>query len=160
MASNRTSLVSAALSREFTPEAWRLVPCVLWTKSFTRQGYGQQARGLRRLGTRTTVLAHRDAWERERGPIPKGLVVCHHCDNPPCVNVEHLFLGTNADNTRDMIAKGRHASLKKSHCKWGHAFDEANTYVTAKGHRICRQCAADRISRRRAQVALPEETPQ
>ncbi len=51
--------------------------------------------------------AHRAAWIEANGPIPEGMNVLHHCDNPPCVNVEHLFLGTAADNTQDMIAKGR-----------------------------------------------------
>lgn len=56
-----------------------------------------------------TMLVHRLAWVLANGPIPPGFCVLHKCDNPPCVRLEHLFLGTLLDNNADMMAKGRHA---------------------------------------------------
>jgi hypothetical protein len=66
-------------------------------------GYGQFA-----VNTSWGVLAHRVAWVLTFGPIPVGLEVCHTCDNPPCINPAHLFIGTHGDNVQDMWTKGRH----------------------------------------------------
>ena len=58
--------------------------------------------------------AHRVVWEKTRGPIPKGYYICHKCDNPPCCNIEHLFLGTQKDNIHDCISKGRKTQVRGS----------------------------------------------
>lgn len=81
--------------------------CWLWTANRNRNGYGTLKVGSRRDATRRTMLAHRKAWELMRGQIPPGSCVLHRCDNPPCCNPAHLFLGTQADNLADMHAKGR-----------------------------------------------------
>lgn len=75
--------------------------CWLWLGYRDRKGYG-------RLNIRgVPVLAHRFSWRLHHGSDPGSLLVLHHCDTPACINPEHLFLGTAADNTADMIAKGR-----------------------------------------------------
>ncbi len=64
--------------------------------------------GLNRgYGTTQGRLVHRVAWELWKGPIPRGLKVCHDCDNPPCFNPDHLFIGTTRDNLLDAARKGR-----------------------------------------------------
>lgn len=79
--------------------------CLEWRGARVGDGYGQ----LRWDGKR--VLAHRLAWQNKNGQIPDGLNVLHRCDNPPCVNPAHLFLGTHQENMRDRDAKGRNKSL-------------------------------------------------
>jgi len=80
--------------------------CWLWTAAHLREGYGQARWNGRK------VLAHRLAYELAYGPILDGLWVLHKCDNPPCCNPAHLFLGSNADNVADYVNKGRKAVLR------------------------------------------------
>ena len=74
--------------------------CWVW-RGVSGNGYGQFWNNGKNVG------AHRFAYSLANGPIPNGLFVCHHCDNPKCVRPSHLFLGTNSDNIVDSVVKGR-----------------------------------------------------
>jgi HNH endonuclease len=126
--------------------------CLEWTGGTNSKGYGY----IRHEGK--VVRTHRLAWTLANGPIPDGLHVLHHCDNPPCCETEptegypegHLFLGTHVDNMTDMSAKGRNHQQKKTHCPAGHEYTESNTYVKPPGRRECRTCKRDQQRQRRA----------
>lgn len=98
--------VNAGLLARFWPKVDRRGPleCWPWTaSSLTTYGYGH----IRLTSSRRKVLSHRLAYELANGPIPDGLKVLHECDNPPCCNPAHLFLGTHLANARDRDSKGR-----------------------------------------------------
>ena len=82
--------------------------CLLWDGGADVDGYGITSA----LGH--SMRTHRVAWIIQRGPIPDGMQVLHRCDVPPCVNVNHLFLGTNEDNRLDQLCKGRSCSGERN----------------------------------------------
>jgi len=115
--------------------------CWLWEGCLRTDGYG-----CFRLNGKTRTT-HRLAYEWLVAPIPLGLQVLHRCDNPSCVNPNHLWLGTHGDNMRDAAAKGRLASQKgehprlfKSHCLHGHPYSSGNTRRRGNGTRVCIEC--------------------
>ena len=85
-----------------------LTPCWVWKKSRNPKGHA------RCVYQRRAYIGGRLPWMMFVGPIPDGLFVCHKCDNPPCVNPDHLFLGTNLDNMRDCREKGRTLTGEKN----------------------------------------------
>lgn len=113
--------------------------CLLWRGAKDKDGYGWFI-----WSYRDQRYAHRVAHELFIGPIPAKIQVLHSCDKPGCVNPDHLFLGTNLDNMRDKVAKGRESHQGRSrqtHCKRGHEFTTENTYLhERKSGGILRQC--------------------
>ncbi|MFJ4166312.1 HNH endonuclease signature motif containing protein [Microbacterium sp. NPDC089698] len=101
--------------------------CIVWTGRRNYHGYGQIQIAGRAIG------AHRAAFEASNGPIPDGLVVRHTCDNPPCINPDHLLIGTVADNNRDKAERGRAPLVgiaKASHeARLARLAAEAETYA-------------------------------
>jgi HNH endonuclease len=136
--------------RPLTERFWEKVEktddCWLWLGNLNGNGYGYTKL---EAPSRRNELAHRISWTLHFGPIPEGLFVCHHCDTPPCVRPDHLFLGTHSDNMKDMWRKDRGFSLFRgvTRCKHGHAFTPENTYIDRHGRRACRACGRDRINR-------------
>lgn len=129
--------------------------CWLWVGRLDHYGYG-------RIGTKEygpDTKAHRLAWMLHADePVPPGMVVCHSCDNPACVNPAHLWLGTQGQNMADKVAKGRARGpySGETHCRNGHPFQPYPTTRNGKQRRYCPVCrkAADhaRYLRKKAQA--------
>jgi len=117
--------------------------CWLWQGGRMRAGYGV----LGNLG-----LAHRVSWNLHYGAIPENTMVLHHCDTPPCVRPDHLFLGTALDNTRDCIAKGRRIDVRGVQVKLAKLTDSVVRRMRlayAQGHStraIARQVGVDAVT--------------
>jgi len=140
--------------------------CWFWTGARKHTGYGQI------WVVNSAKTAHRISWILHNGPIPTGLCVLHKCDNPPCVNPDHLFLGTRADNNLDCVAKGRNvigpfheagrlAWRSRTHCNYGHPLAGDNLTFNFLGYRKCRTCkrTSDRIRMRVLRAKQPDIDP-
>ena len=106
-------------------------PCEEWQGSKDRDGYG-------RIWTGGKIFrAHRLAYMQHHGHTD--LLVRHDCDNPSCINMDHLRSGTYQENTQDRDQRGRNHNANKVNCPQGHPYDDKNTYVNG-GDRYCLTC--------------------
>ena len=129
----RTSLGVYAL-KGIEEAVWQRIDrsgkCWIWKGTRDKDGYGR----LRYRGK--FWRAPRLIWFLANGPIPAEKVIRHSCDNPPCVRLEHLLIGTQRDNIRDSVERGRNANLRKSRCPKGHEY----TLIRNDGRRYCSPC--------------------
>lgn len=145
------------LKKRFLDKVNKTSSCWIWIGADDgRKGYGRiNVNG-------KTAKAHRISYELFNGEIKDNLNVLHKCDNPKCVNPDHLFLGTQKMNMADMYSKNRavhhlgesHHNGKKVLCIRGHEYSEDNTriYIKKSGssYRYCKKCESERTARRRA----------
>lgn len=137
--------VDAHTDRSAGPEA-----CWPWTGTINSQGYASTSvQGATVIVSRWLLGDLRGEplrWDEEKE------LACHTCDNPPCVNPAHLYIGSPQDNQRDAVERGQWSSgnVIKTQCKRGHEFTEENTRINPRGERVCRACDRELQRLRRA----------
>ena len=155
-------LAGRGFEERHVPMFWAKVDrsglCWEWRSSRDDRGYGRFKMGPRHA--QKSIRAHRVAWVLKHGPVPDGLELDHLCRNHACVRPSHLEPVTHAENVRRgiMAEVSARRATKRTHCKRGHLFNEANTYMATRGRnwRNCRTChrlrEAERRKRRRSDV--------
>ena len=127
--------------------------CWEWTAAANSKGYGQFSIG------GVSKSTHKISYIIHKGEIPDGLMICHTCNNPPCVNPNHLYAGTGKDNAQQAAKEGRLASQQKTHCKAGHEFTEENTALykqKKRGNALTRVCKTCKKINDKRRVNTPE----
>lgn len=122
--------------------------CIIFKGLLDKKGYG-----VVRINNKN-VFVHRLAYLLAHGVWPR---VCRHtCDEPACINPDHLLDGSLGDNNRDTVEHGRNLNANKTHCKYGHEFTEENTYVAPgqPNKRYCRSCVRRNNRNRKLRVKL------
>jgi hypothetical protein len=113
--------------------------CWEWSGGLCKDGYGQM-----RFDSKNVLVHRLAAWCWKNFDLDSSLKILHTCDNPPCFKPSHLFEGTDLDNKRDCIAKGRDKSgeflRNRTRCNNGHLYDEENTKWDRRGWRVCIKC--------------------